>query len=77
MRLFLSIIAAGFFAVARTAFAGDAFTIIDAINQAVTTHPGVGEAAANRRGTEAELRQTQGTLLPRRWAAPMSHDGHG
>jgi adhesin transport system outer membrane protein len=46
------------------AAANDAFTIVDAINQAVTTHPGVGEAAANRRATEAELRQTQGTLLP-------------
>ena len=41
-----------------------AFTIFDAINQAVTTHPGVGEATANRRATEAELRQTQSTLLP-------------
>lgn len=46
------------------AVANDAFTIIDAINQAVTTHPGVGEASANRRATEAELRQQQGTLLP-------------
>jgi outer membrane protein, adhesin transport system len=64
MRLFLSIIIIGCFAVARAALAGDAFTIVDAINQAVATHPGVGEAAANRRGTEAELRQTQGTLLP-------------
>ena len=40
------------------------FSIFDAINQAVTTHPGVGEATANRRATEAELRQTQSTLLP-------------
>src|SRR4051812_15146017 len=40
------------------------FTIQDAINQAVKTNPGVGEAAANRRATEAELRQSQGTLLP-------------
>ena len=54
-----SIIAASY-AVANDA----AFTIVDAINQAVATHPGVGEAAANRRATEAELRQTQGTLLP-------------
>ena len=44
--------------------AGNEFSIFDAINQAVTTHPGVGEATANRRATEAELRQTQGTLLP-------------
>ena len=46
------------------ALAGSAFTIFDAINQAVTTNPGVGEATANRRATEAELRQTQSTLLP-------------
>src|SRR3954463_9387671 len=53
------------FAVAGIAgAAGPGFTIFDAINQAVKTNPGVGEAAANRRATEAELRQTQGTLLP-------------
>jgi adhesin transport system outer membrane protein len=46
------------------ASAGEAFTIHDAIDQAVRTHPGVGEAAANRRATEAEFRQQQGTLLP-------------
>src|SRR3954453_13052802 len=40
------------------------FSILDAINQAVRTHPGVGEAAADRRATEAELRQSQGALLP-------------
>jgi len=44
--------------------AGNGFTIFNAIDQAVTTNPGVGEAAANRRATEAELRQNQGTLLP-------------
>jgi adhesin transport system outer membrane protein len=44
--------------------ASQGFTIFNAIDQAITTHPGVGEAAANRRATEAELRQTQGTLLP-------------
>ncbi|HTM56630.1 MAG TPA: TolC family outer membrane protein [Pirellulales bacterium] len=44
--------------------AGQGFTIFNAIQQAVTTNPGVGEAAANRRATEAELRQNQGTLLP-------------
>lgn len=44
--------------------AGGAFTILDAVSQAVQTHPGVGEAAANRRATEAELRQNQATLLP-------------
>ena len=31
---------------------------------AVQTNPAVGEASANRRATEAEGRQTQGTLLP-------------
>lgn len=36
------------------------FSINDAISQAVLTNPGVGEASANRRATEAELRQTQG-----------------
>ena len=46
------------------ATSGEPFSIVDAINQAVKTNPGVGEAAANRRATEAELRQTQGTLLP-------------
>jgi len=40
------------------------FSINDAISQAVLTNPGVGEASANRRATESELRQTQGTLLP-------------
>jgi outer membrane protein, adhesin transport system len=40
------------------------FSINDAISQAVLTNPAVGEASANRRATEAELRQTQGTLLP-------------
>ena len=44
--------------------ASQAFTIFNAIQQAVSTNPGVGEAAANRRATEAELRQNQGTLLP-------------
>jgi adhesin transport system outer membrane protein len=47
-----------------SAHAAGAFTIYDAINQAVLTNPGVGEAAANRRATEAELRQNQATLLP-------------
>jgi outer membrane protein, adhesin transport system len=46
------------------AIGGEVFTIHDAIEQAVKTNPGVGEAAANRRATEAELRQQQGTLLP-------------
>jgi adhesin transport system outer membrane protein len=49
---------------AAPAGAAEPFTIQDAILQAVRTHPGVGEAAANRRATDAELRQQQGTLLP-------------
>ena len=40
------------------------FTINDALRMAVQTNPSIGEAAANRRATEAELRQTQSTLLP-------------
>jgi adhesin transport system outer membrane protein len=47
-----------------TAAQAEAFTIVDAISQAVQTNPGVGEAAANRRATDAELHQSQGTLLP-------------
>jgi adhesin transport system outer membrane protein len=39
-------------------------TINSAIQMAVQTNPAVGEASANRRATEAELRQNQGTLLP-------------
>jgi outer membrane protein, adhesin transport system len=47
-----------------TAAKAEAFTIVDAIKEAVQTNPGVGEAAANRRATEAEFHQSQGTLLP-------------
>ncbi|WP_371126162.1 TolC family outer membrane protein [Bradyrhizobium sp.] len=46
------------------ASAGEVFSINDALKQAVQTNPGVGEASANRRATESELRQTQSTLLP-------------
>lgn len=42
----------------------DVFSINDALKQAIATNPGVGEAAANRRATESELRQQQSTLLP-------------
>src|ERR1700690_2684415 len=45
-------------------WSAEPFSILDAINQAVKTNPGVGEAAANRRATEAELHQSQGALLP-------------
>ena len=44
--------------------AAEVFSVRDAILQAVTSNPGVGEAAANRRATETELRQVQSTLLP-------------
>jgi adhesin transport system outer membrane protein len=47
-----------------TAHSQGGFSINDALKQAVATNPGVGEAAANRRATESELRQQQGTLLP-------------
>jgi adhesin transport system outer membrane protein len=66
MKKFYILLVAGLVAAASplVAWARDGFTIFDAIRQAVTTHPGVGEATANRRATEAELRQTQSTLLP-------------
>ena len=55
----------GLFAgVVGTATAAEPFTIHDAIVQAVQSHPAIGEAAANRRATETELRQNQTTLLP-------------
>ncbi len=44
--------------------AGGPFTIFDAINEAVRSNPAVGEASANRRATETNLRQSQATLLP-------------
>jgi outer membrane protein, adhesin transport system len=59
----MSVICGLLAAVAAPACA-DPFTIHDAIKQAIQSHPGVGEAAANRRATETELRQTQSTLLP-------------
>jgi adhesin transport system outer membrane protein len=58
------IISASMAAGMAIAVAAEGFTILNAIQQAVTTNPGVGEAAANRRATEAELRQNQSTLLP-------------
>lgn len=48
----------------QAAWSAEPFSILDAINQAVKTNPGVGEATANRRATEAELHQSQGALLP-------------
>src|SRR5579863_7760967 len=40
------------------------FSINDALREAAKSHPGVGEASANKRATQTELRQTQSTLLP-------------
>ncbi len=63
LTLFCSALALGV-ALPHIGIAQDAFSINDAIKQAILTNPGVGEAAANRRATEAELRQQQSTLLP-------------
>ncbi|WP_050424426.1 TolC family outer membrane protein [Bradyrhizobium tropiciagri] len=49
---------------AATSARAEFFSINDALRQAMLTNPGVGEASANRRATESELRQTQSTLLP-------------
>ena len=54
----LSLVATGW-----TEVRAEWFSINNAISQAVLTNPGVGEASANRRATEAELRQTQGGEL--------------
>jgi adhesin transport system outer membrane protein len=56
--------AAGLFFVTSAAVAAEPFSINDALKQAALTNPGVGEASANRRATQSELRQTQSTLLP-------------
>ena len=55
---------AGLILVTSAAGAAEPFSINDALKQAAQTNPGVGEASANRRATESELRQTQSTLLP-------------
>ena len=56
----LSLVAAG-----ETEVRAEWFSINNAISQAALTNPAVDEASANRRATEAELRQTQGTCCPR------------
>ena len=61
-RLYLTI--AGLFLAANPAGAAEVFSINDALRQAMLTNPAVGEASANRRATQSELRQTQSTLLP-------------
>ena len=55
---------AGLFLAIGPAGAAEPFSVNDALKQAAHTNPGVGEASANRRATESELRQTQSTLLP-------------
>src|SRR5947207_1226838 len=55
---------AGLLLAIAPAGAGEPFSINDALREAAKSHRGVGEAAANRRATESELRQTQSTLLP-------------
>jgi adhesin transport system outer membrane protein len=55
-------------------------TLQSAIKQTIVTNPGVGEAAANRRATESEMRQVQSTLLPQvkmegRFGAEKFHNG--
>src|SRR6266550_3494477 len=52
------------FCLAVSPASAQVFSINDALRQTVQTNPGVGEASANRRATESELRQTQSTLLP-------------
>jgi adhesin transport system outer membrane protein len=65
MRIFFQIAAAFLLlSVIHREAQAEAFSINDAIAQAVRTNPGVGEASANRRATEAELRQTQSYYLP-------------
>jgi adhesin transport system outer membrane protein len=64
IRLFACVLSGSVVMGADQSNARDAFTIFDAIKQATQTNPGVGEASANRRATEAEMRQVQGTLLP-------------
>src|SRR5260370_12718757 len=55
---------AGLILASSSPASADPFSINSALKQAVLTNPGVGEASANRRATESELRQTQSTLLP-------------
>jgi adhesin transport system outer membrane protein len=59
-----SLAIAGIVLAASQSQAAEPFSISDALHQAAKTNPGVGEASANRRATESELRQTQSTLLP-------------
>ena len=64
MRSLAAVTILGLLGTSTAALAAEGFSVRDAILQAVQTNPGVGEAAANRRATETELRQVQSTLLP-------------
>ena len=61
---FPAVIVCSYLAGMGAALAAQPFTIYDAIRMAVETNPRVGEASANKRATQAELHQNQGTLLP-------------
>jgi len=50
---------AAFFLTVNSAGAAEVFSINDALHQAMLTNPAVGEASANRRATQSELRQIQ------------------
>jgi outer membrane protein, adhesin transport system len=63
-RIVRLLLAAGCLGLTAGSASAKPFTINDALRMAVQTNPSIGEEAANRRATEAELRQTQGTLLP-------------
>lgn len=58
------VLAAAMAAVPSLAQANGPMTLDAAIRRAVETNPRIGEAAANRRAVDQELRQVQGGLLP-------------
>src|SRR5579859_3015453 len=60
----LPYLAAGLVLAMSVPAAAETFSINDALREAAKSHPGVGEASANKRATQSELRQTQSTLLP-------------
>lgn len=60
----LPFLAAIFLISSSTAHGQQPMTLEQAIRMAVTSNPRIGEAAANRRAVDHELRQVQGGLLP-------------
>jgi adhesin transport system outer membrane protein len=60
----IGVLALAWMCMTEASWAQSRVSIHDAIRQTIQTNPGVGEATANRRATEAEWRQQQGTLLP-------------